>query len=201
MGGRARRQLRIFSRATSTAWTASKRQFTGWGLEDSDIVIRMIRAGVARKDGRFATGVLHLWHPEADRAPLAANRARLDELIKSDRIRALRGLSALAPEPAVCGGASDGGIRSGAVGRASAGRYDRAVLALTRGMPANWLGQRLAILFRKLTMSRLGEGCARHHAVGHAAAALSAPQRLREERAVHAANVRHDGAACACRCG
>jgi FkbM family methyltransferase len=39
------------------------------------------------------------------------------------------------------------------------GHYDRAVLALTRAMPANWLGQRLAILFRKLTMSRLGEGC------------------------------------------
>lgn len=79
-------------------------QFTGWGLEDSDIVIRMIRAGVARKDGRFATGLLHLWHPEADRAQLPANRARLDELIKSDRTRALRGLSALAPEQAVAVG-------------------------------------------------------------------------------------------------
>jgi len=38
------------------------------------------------------------------------------------------------------------------------GACDRAVLALTRAMPANWFGQRLAILFRKLTMSRLGEG-------------------------------------------
>ncbi|TMJ04766.1 MAG: FkbM family methyltransferase [Alphaproteobacteria bacterium] len=38
------------------------------------------------------------------------------------------------------------------------GAFDRAVLALTRAMPANWFGQRLAILFRKLTMSRLGEG-------------------------------------------
>jgi glycosyltransferase involved in cell wall biosynthesis len=73
--------------------------FTGWGLEDSDIVIRMIRSGVRRKDGRFATGALHLWHPEADRAQLPANRARLDDVINSDRVRALRGLSALAPEP------------------------------------------------------------------------------------------------------
>ena len=39
------------------------------------------------------------------------------------------------------------------------GAYDRAVLALTRAMPANWLGQRLAILVRKLTMFRLGDGC------------------------------------------
>src|SRR5205085_9092341 len=39
------------------------------------------------------------------------------------------------------------------------GAYDRAVLALTRAMPANWLGQRLAILFRRLVMRRIGEGC------------------------------------------
>ena len=69
--------------------------FVGWGLEDSDIVIRMIRSGVLRKDGRFATGVLHLWHKDADRSQLAANRAKLDELLSNDRVRALRGLSAL----------------------------------------------------------------------------------------------------------
>jgi glycosyltransferase involved in cell wall biosynthesis len=75
--------------------------FVGWGLEDSDIVIRMIRAGVKRKDGRFATGVLHLWHPEADRGQLPANQARLDDLIASNRVRALCGLSALEEERAV----------------------------------------------------------------------------------------------------
>src|SRR5947209_546201 len=37
--------------------------------------------------------------------------------------------------------------------------YERAVLALTRAMPENWFGQRLAILFRRLAMSRIGEGC------------------------------------------
>jgi 23S rRNA A2030 N6-methylase RlmJ len=70
-------------------------------LEDSDIVIRMIRAGVRRKDGRFATGVLHLWHPEADRSRFAANKTQLAELITSDRVRALSGLSALTHERAV----------------------------------------------------------------------------------------------------
>jgi glycosyltransferase involved in cell wall biosynthesis len=69
--------------------------FAGWGLEDSDIVIRMIRSGVKRKDGRFATGVFHLWHKESDRAGLSANQARLDEVMRSDRVRALRGLSTL----------------------------------------------------------------------------------------------------------
>jgi glycosyltransferase involved in cell wall biosynthesis len=69
--------------------------FSGWGLEDSDIIIRLIRSGTRRKDGRFATGVLHLWHPEADRSRLAENQRRLDEIIHSDRVRAIRGLSAL----------------------------------------------------------------------------------------------------------
>jgi glycosyltransferase involved in cell wall biosynthesis len=67
--------------------------FSGWGREDSDIFIRLIRAGVRRKDGRFASGVLHLWHPEADRCRLAENDRQLDEVLHSDRIAAKRGLS------------------------------------------------------------------------------------------------------------
>lgn len=72
--------------------------YVGWGLEDTDLVVRLLHAGVRRKDGRFATGVLHLWHPQNDRAQLATNRARLDEVIGGDRVRALRGLSAIANE-------------------------------------------------------------------------------------------------------
>ena len=71
--------------------------FAGWGLEDSDLAIRLIHAGVRRKDGRSATGVFHLWHPPYDRGGLADNKARLDEVIRSDRVRALRGLSTLDP--------------------------------------------------------------------------------------------------------
>jgi len=69
--------------------------YAGWGLEDSDLVVRLLHAGVRRKDGRFATGVLHLWHAQNDRSQLAANRERLEETIGSSRIYALRGLSAL----------------------------------------------------------------------------------------------------------
>jgi glycosyltransferase involved in cell wall biosynthesis len=69
--------------------------FSGWGREDSDLLIRLLHAGVRRKDGRFATGVIHLWHPEADRAQLDANDARLEAVLHSDRVRAQRGLSAL----------------------------------------------------------------------------------------------------------
>ena len=72
--------------------------YTGWGLEDSDLVVRLLHAGVRRKDGRFATGVLHLWHPDNDRSRLPANQARLDALLGSSRVRALRGLSVLADD-------------------------------------------------------------------------------------------------------
>jgi glycosyltransferase involved in cell wall biosynthesis len=72
--------------------------FVGWGLEDSDLVVRLLRAGVRRKDGRFATGVLHLWHPWNDRDRLAINRKRLEETIGGTHVSATRGLSTLAEE-------------------------------------------------------------------------------------------------------
>jgi GT2 family glycosyltransferase len=72
--------------------------FVGWGREDSDIVIRLMRSGVRRKDGRFATAILHLWHPEEVRAALPENQKRLDGLLQSDRVRARQGLSALADD-------------------------------------------------------------------------------------------------------
>jgi FkbM family methyltransferase len=43
-------------------------------------------------------------------------------------------------------------------GSRAPGRLDRAVLAVTRAMPANWLGLRLAMVFRRVTMGRLGRG-------------------------------------------
>ena len=70
--------------------------FSGWGREDSDIFIRLIRSGVLRKDGRFATGVLHLWHPEADRARLGENERQLADVIRRRQPRCAA-LSTLAP--------------------------------------------------------------------------------------------------------
>lgn len=67
--------------------------YSGWGLEDSDLAIRLLHAGIRHKSARFAAPVLHLWHRENDRGSLVENRSRLDDLLKSDRTRALRGLS------------------------------------------------------------------------------------------------------------
>jgi hypothetical protein len=80
--------------------------YTGWGLEDSDLVVRLLHAGVRRKDGRFATGVLHLWHPQNDRSQLPANRTRLHEVMSGSRVRALRGLSLLANDADTTTGAA-----------------------------------------------------------------------------------------------
>ena len=71
--------------------------YSGWGKEDSDIIVRLLHAGVRRKDGVFATGVLHLWHAEADRSLLSANERKLSDIVSSDRVRAQRGLSAMRP--------------------------------------------------------------------------------------------------------
>jgi hypothetical protein len=72
--------------------------FSGWGREDSDLFVRLMRAGVRRKDGRMATGVLHLWHPDADRSRIQENDRRLDEILADDRIQAKKGLSTLRDE-------------------------------------------------------------------------------------------------------
>jgi glycosyltransferase involved in cell wall biosynthesis len=69
--------------------------FNGWGREDSDIVIRLMRSKIRRKDGRYATAVLHLWHPENDRSRLPRNDELLKETLESERTRATVGLSAL----------------------------------------------------------------------------------------------------------
>lgn len=67
--------------------------YCGWGLEDSDLVIRLMRAGIRHKSARFAAPVFHLWHREFDRSRLAENQRRLEEVIGSRRIEALHGVS------------------------------------------------------------------------------------------------------------
>lgn len=66
--------------------------YTGWGLEDSDLVIRLVRAGVHHKSGRFSVPVLHLWHRENDRSNLEENARRLDAALRATHIRAALGL-------------------------------------------------------------------------------------------------------------
>lgn len=68
-------------------------KFVGWGYEDSDLVIRLLRSGVRRKEGRFQVPVIHLWHPENDRAREKENRSLLKERQTGPILAAEKGLS------------------------------------------------------------------------------------------------------------
>jgi GT2 family glycosyltransferase len=68
--------------------------FEGWGFEDSDLVIRLIHAGIKRKEGRFAVPALHLWHSQNDKSRQELNYQRLMErLEQQDFISAKKGVS------------------------------------------------------------------------------------------------------------
>ena len=69
--------------------------FSGWGYEDSDFAIRLIHAGVKVKTGRFATGVLHLYHEENDRSLEQDNLEKLNAVLSSDKIKAEDGIEQL----------------------------------------------------------------------------------------------------------
>ena len=73
--------------------------YAGWGKEDSDLIVRLLNAGIVRKDGNFATGVIHLWHKEADRSALPENERKLAQLLKGRDVRAKRGMSLLKVKP------------------------------------------------------------------------------------------------------
>jgi len=66
--------------------------YTGWGLEDSDLVIRLIRSGVYNKSARFSSPVLHLWHKENDRSHMVENKARLESVLNATHVEALKGV-------------------------------------------------------------------------------------------------------------
>ena len=67
--------------------------YCGWGLEDSDLVIRLLRAGIKHKSARFAAPVFHLWHADFDRSRLADNQRQLNEVLTSPRVEAVSGIN------------------------------------------------------------------------------------------------------------
>ncbi|MDB6096504.1 MAG: glycosyl transferase family 2 [Francisellaceae bacterium] len=67
--------------------------FTGWGYEDSDLIIRLYRTGMKRLKGNGLIPVIHLWHKENDRSNKAKNLALLKIIEKENRIKAISGLN------------------------------------------------------------------------------------------------------------
>lgn len=69
--------------------------FVGWGHEDRDLATRLCMTGASLKDGRWATGVFHLWHDVADRSVELEHWDRIAKSIKSGRFWAMKGLTAV----------------------------------------------------------------------------------------------------------
>jgi GT2 family glycosyltransferase len=70
--------------------------YEGHGMEDSDFVLRLIRAGLGRKDADHTSPVLHLFHPRRDSTTsdgVHPNAARFQDLTDSERKLSVRGLA------------------------------------------------------------------------------------------------------------
>jgi len=57
--------------------------FEGWGREDSELIARMMNAGVKRKNIRFNAIQFHLWHNESSQKSLRKNDEMLKDVINN----------------------------------------------------------------------------------------------------------------------
>lgn len=62
--------------------------YIGWGLEDSDFVIRMHRSGVRNISGRLAVAVAHLQHERESESGKSVNEDRFSNLIRNRYVSA-----------------------------------------------------------------------------------------------------------------
>ena len=72
-------------------------ELVGWGHEDNDLATRLELVGVKLKDGRWATGVYHLWHELADRTNEDEHWKWITHVKATGRATPRRGLSSLQP--------------------------------------------------------------------------------------------------------
>ena len=57
--------------------------FSGWGLEDTELVARLYFSGVVLRKLKFSAIAYHIWHPVADRSELTENREILRACIEN----------------------------------------------------------------------------------------------------------------------
>lgn len=61
-------------------------EFEGWGREDSDFALRLMNAGVKRKNLKFNAIQYHLWHKEVSRNSLSYNDMMLQKVISENHV-------------------------------------------------------------------------------------------------------------------
>jgi glycosyltransferase involved in cell wall biosynthesis len=69
--------------------------FEGWGREDSEFIVRLIKSGIKRKNVRFNAIQFHLWHNESSRVSLKINNDMLQNAINSPECWCENGINAL----------------------------------------------------------------------------------------------------------
>ena len=58
--------------------------FVGWGREDSDLVVRLLRSGCSIRSGRLAVCVAHMWHERVSRSDLVSNEEAFKSTLASN---------------------------------------------------------------------------------------------------------------------
>lgn len=66
--------------------------FVGWGREDSELAVRLLKYGLKRKDVPFSAMMFHLWHEENVNEFLSRNEILLAEAIKSSSFYCKNGI-------------------------------------------------------------------------------------------------------------
>ena len=66
--------------------------FVGWGREDSELVARLYKYGLKRKDAIGSALVFHLYHSESDKQSLPENDRILQDTILQSGYRCLHGI-------------------------------------------------------------------------------------------------------------
>jgi len=68
-------------------------EFTGWGREDSEFVVRLFNFGLKRRTHSFMAICFHLWHIENDKAALPDNDLKLKKTIDSKIYYCTKGIN------------------------------------------------------------------------------------------------------------
>ncbi|NCB09593.1 MAG: glycosyltransferase [Bacteroidia bacterium] len=67
--------------------------FSGWGLEDTELVARLFNLGITLKKIKFQAITYHLWHPIQSREQVSFNQQLLDCTVKEKQIACKNGLT------------------------------------------------------------------------------------------------------------
>jgi glycosyltransferase involved in cell wall biosynthesis len=66
--------------------------FVGWGREDSELAVRLLKYGLKRKDVPFSAMMFHLWHEENVNESMERNEMILAEAVKSPNFYCKNGI-------------------------------------------------------------------------------------------------------------